>query len=66
MQPATEKNWDHPDEAKAAYIQMDGQSVFKFAVRRVPEIVEELLEKAQIQKRRNFVFLFTSGEQKDH
>ena len=36
------KNWDHPDEAKAAYIQMDGQSVFKFAVRRVPEIVEEL------------------------
>ena len=33
-----------------AYIQMDGQSVFKFAVRRVPEIVEELLEKAQIQK----------------
>ena len=44
------KNWDHPDEAKAAYIQMDGQSVFKFAVRRVPEIVEELLEKAQIQK----------------
>ena len=44
------KNWDHPDEAKAAYIQMDGQSVFKFAVRRVPEIVEELLEKARIQK----------------
>lgn len=29
---------------------MDGQSVFKFAVRRVPEIVEELLEKARIQK----------------
>ena len=44
------KNWDHPDEAKAAYIQMDGQSVFKFAVRRVTEIVEELLEKARIQK----------------
>ena len=45
-----QKKLDHPDEAKAAYIQMDGQSVFKFAVRRVPEIVEELLEKAQIQK----------------
>ena len=50
------KNWDHPDEAKAAYIQMDGQSVFKFAVRRVPEIVEELLEKPG-SKKRNFVFL---------
>lgn len=28
---------------KESYIQMDGQAVFKFAVRKVPEIVEELL-----------------------
>lgn len=57
MQPA-QKNWDHPDEAKAAYIQMDGQSVFKFAVRRVPEIVEELLEKARIQKEEISYFFY--------
>lgn len=44
------KGWDDPENEKAAYIQMDGQSVFKFAVRRVPEIVEELLQKAQIEK----------------
>ena len=44
------KDWNLPKEAGAAYIRMDGQSVFKFAVRRVPEIVEELLEAAQIEK----------------
>lgn len=29
-----------------SYIQMDGQAVFRFAVKKVPEAVEELLEKA--------------------
>lgn len=32
----------------ASYIQMDGQSVFRFAVKKVPEAVEELLEKTGI------------------
>ena len=27
---------------------MDGQAVFKFAVRKVPEIIEEVLEKAEM------------------
>lgn len=32
------------------YIQMDGQGVFKFAVKRVPEAIEEVLEKNHLQK----------------
>lgn len=31
-----------------AYIQMDGQAVFKFAVKKVPKAVKELLEKAEL------------------
>lgn len=31
---------------KESYIHMDGQAVFKFAVRKVPEIIEEVLDKA--------------------
>lgn len=40
------KGWTESDEE--SYIQMDGQGVFRFAVKKVPEVVEELLEKAQI------------------
>ena len=32
------------------YMQMDGQAVFKFAVRSVPSCIEELLEKAKMKK----------------
>ena len=41
------KNWEkelEPDAVKESYIHMDGQGVFKFAVRKVPEIIEEVLE----------------------
>ena len=31
---------------KESFIHMDGQAVFKFAVRKVPEIIEEVLEKS--------------------
>lgn len=31
-----------------SYMKMDGQAVFKFAVRRVPEVIEESLEKAKV------------------
>lgn len=30
------------------YVHMDGQAVFKFAVRKVPEVITEVLEKAQL------------------
>lgn len=34
----------------SAWMKMDGQAVFKFAVRRVPQVIEEVLEKNQISK----------------
>lgn len=32
------------------YLQMDGQAVFKFAVKQVPEVIDEVLEKNKLQK----------------
>jgi 3-oxoacyl-[acyl-carrier-protein] synthase-3 len=43
---------------------MDGQSVFKFAVRRVPEIVEELLQKAQTEKEEISYFFLHQANQR--
>lgn len=40
------KDWEAGQEDKESYIQMDGQGVFKFAVRKVPEIIEEVLVQA--------------------
>lgn len=37
-------------EAGACFMKMDGQAVFKFAVRRVPQVIEEVLEKNEISK----------------
>ncbi len=39
------KDWKMEDDT-LSYIHMDGQAVFKFAVRKVPEIIEELLEQS--------------------
>ena len=36
------RDWEQEEE-KESYIHMDGQAVFKFAVRKVPEIIEEVL-----------------------
>lgn len=41
------KDWDKGNDSDS-YIHMDGQAVFKFAVRKVPEIIEEVLEQAGI------------------
>ncbi|HJD02895.1 MAG TPA: ketoacyl-ACP synthase III [Candidatus Mediterraneibacter excrementavium] len=41
------KDWEKELEdgaVKESFIHMDGQAVFKFAVRKVPEIIEEILE----------------------
>ena len=41
------KDWEkelEDGEEKESFIHMDGQAVFKFAVRKVPEIIEEILE----------------------
>ena len=43
------KDWEKELEdgaEKESFIHMDGQAVFKFAVRKVPEIIEEVLEES--------------------
>lgn len=44
------KDWEEPKRMKETFLHMDGQRVFKFAVRSVPEIVEELLKQAQMEQ----------------
>lgn len=41
---------DEQDESEKDYVRMDGQAVFKFAVRKVPEVIEEVLERNQVKK----------------
>lgn len=57
------KGWQQPEKIKESFIHMDGQSVFKFAVRSVPEIVEELLEKAGIGREEiDYFFLHQANQ----
>lgn len=35
---------------KNVFVRMDGQAIFRFAVRKVPQIIEELLQKNNLQK----------------
>lgn len=43
------KNWEEQEGKRENYMKMDGQAVFKFAVRKVPESIQELLTKNQLQ-----------------
>lgn len=42
------KNWKNHLEDNSTYLQMHGQEVFKFAVRKVPEVIYEVLDAANI------------------
>lgn len=42
------KDWDHSNNKDNTYIKMDGQAVFKFAVKKVPEVINEVLKKNQV------------------
>lgn len=42
------RGWEKEEE-KDSYIHMDGQAVFKFAVRKVPEIIEEVLGQTDVK-----------------
>lgn len=44
------KNTDELFSETSYFMQMDGQTVFKFAVRSVPEVINEVLEKNHLQK----------------
>lgn len=43
-----QKNWE--EKTQTTLLRMDGRSVFQFAVKKVPEVVEEVLEKAKLSK----------------
>ena len=47
------------------FMQMDGQAVFKFAVRSVPQAVEEVLEANRVKKEEISCYILPSGKQKD-
>lgn len=38
------KDWSRENEDPDSYMHMDGQGVFKFAVRKVPQVIKEVLE----------------------
>lgn len=40
-----QKGWEEKQFAKKTYVSMDGQAVFKFAVKKVPEVIRELMDK---------------------
>lgn len=42
-----QKEWQDKENARETYMFMDGQAVFKFAVKKVPEVIKELLEKSE-------------------
>ncbi len=43
-----QRNWQEKEQDRKTYTYMDGQAVFKFAVKRVPEVVRELLKKTEL------------------
>lgn len=46
--PFARKKVDYEDHTY--YMEMDGQAVFKFAARKVPQVIEEVLEKNKLKK----------------
>ncbi|MEG1992061.1 MAG: beta-ketoacyl-ACP synthase III [Acetivibrio sp.] len=42
------KNWEEKEKSGDHYMKMDGQAVFKFALRKVPESIGELLKKNRL------------------
>ena len=45
-----QKNWKEKEEARLTSMYMEGQEVFKFAVKKVPEVIGELLERQAAQE----------------
>ena len=44
------KNWEKTEE-KDQYVQMDGQAVFSFAIKKVPEVIQEVLTENGLEKK---------------
>lgn len=46
-----QRDWQKKEEAKETFLSMDGKEVFKFAVKKVPEVITELLEKTEYSEK---------------
>lgn len=49
--PFMKARQNHKVQSSNYYMEMKGQQVFKFAVRKVPQVIEEVLEENQLQKK---------------
>lgn len=59
-----QKQYENSPKAPETYMQMDGKEVFKFAVSRVPEAVNELLEKVQMRTEQIDYFLLHQANER--
>lgn len=59
-----QKNWEEKEAAKETYMYMDGKEVFKFAVKKVPEVIQELLEKTGLRAEEIDLFLLHQANQR--
>lgn len=59
-----QKEWKEKEAEKETVMYMDGQSVFKFAVKKVPEVIEELLEKNRLKKEEVDWFILHQANQR--
>ena len=59
-----QKNWEEIEAAKETYMYMDGKEVFKFAVKKVPEVIQELLEKTGLRAEEIDLFLLHQANQR--
>lgn len=57
------RGWEKEEE-KESYIHMDGQAVFKFAVRKVPEIIEEVLGQTDVKLEEIDYFILHQANQR--
>lgn len=57
-----QKNWQEKPED--SWIRMDGQGVFKFAVRKVPEVIEEVLEGAGMAREEITYYILHQANQR--
>lgn len=45
-----QRGWEEKEENKDTYVYMDGQEVFRFAVKKVPEVIHDLLDKTGLKE----------------
>lgn len=59
-----QKDWMEKEKQKQTYMYMDGKEVFKFAVKKVPKVISELLEKAGMNEKEIDWFILHQANQR--